>query len=234
MDRAWIAALAVVVFAFALDAQEIRRAALVSDFVETFQPDVGVSGNVVTGVMWDSAAAALPADELAIAPRAGVAGGTLCLHAVSRDGIYASRNEYRLPESPAGARVLLPYRTRHAEHLGTAGPTDLAIAATHGPCGKTAAGYYVAAGGATRSDDRVRVQVNSFGATDVFISLKHGDVWSEPDLCAYLSEGRRTTFDHVCGVDAERVRAGDVSVRILRERFGREQPPVEFRMIGSR
>jgi hypothetical protein len=206
----------------------------VSDFVEIYQPDVGVSGNVVAGVMWASAAAALSTDALTIAPRGGVSGGVLCLRAVSRDGIYSSRNEYRLPEAPAGARVQIPYRTRHRDHLGEAGPTGLAIAATQGPCAETAEAYYLAAGPATSPDDRVQIQVNSFGATDVLLSIREDDAWSEPTVCDYLAEGRRTTFDHVCHVEPARVRAGDLTLRILRERYGREQPPVELRLIGSR
>jgi hypothetical protein len=217
-----------------VEAQEARRASLVSEFVESFQPDVGVSGNVVAGVMWESAAAALSADALAIAPSARIAGGTLCLRAVSRDGIYTSRNEYRLPEAPAGARVRLPHPTRHREHLGAVGPAGLAIAATRGPCGEAVGGYYLPVGAAARPDDRVEVQVNSFGATDVLVSVRKGDAWSDPAVCDYLAEGRRTTFDHVCHVDPALVRAGDVALRILRERYGREQPPVELRLIGSR
>lgn len=216
------------------EAQETPQASLVSDFIETFQPDVGVSGNVVAGVMWASAAAALSTDALTIAPRAGVSGGVLCLRAVSRDGIYASRNEYRLPKAPAGARVQIPYRTRHREHLEAVGPAGLAIAATRGPCGEAARAYYLTAGAAPRPGDRVQIQVNSFGATDVLVELRDGDAWSEPEACEYLAEGRRTTFDHVCQVDPARVRDGDVTLRIVRERYGREQPPVELRLIGSR
>lgn len=221
--------------ATAAAAGDPARASLLSDpLVENYQPEVQVSGNVVVGLMWASAIRGLPSDAIGVAPSAGAKPGVVCLRVVSRDGIYSSRNEYRLPEAAPGTTVLLPYRSRHGDLLHGYADDELAMTASPGACSETPTHYHVVTGPPGEPDGELRVYVNSFGATDVFYQRKSASGWSAPIACSYISEGRRTTFDSVCGIPAASVRGGDLDLRIVRERFGREQPAVELHVLGSR
>ncbi len=207
-------------------AQGPLSAELVSDpFVESYQPEVSVSGNVIVGVMTATAAAAMLNDEITVHSD-GAGGKNVCLRVASRDGIYTSRNVYSLPEAATGS-VLLPYRSKLADVVRTYGADEIAMAATAGDCDAGSADYYLlSAAGETGSSDFV-IYLNSFGATDVFYQLD-----ADAQACEYLSEGRRTTFDFICRLGT--VAEGDVvPVTIIRERFGRELPAIEMKIIGA-
>ena len=77
-------------------------ATLVSDpFVESYQPEVSVSGSVIVAVMTRAAALAISRDMLTINAVTGDEPKRVCLRAASRDGIYTSRNVYQLPKNTA-------------------------------------------------------------------------------------------------------------------------------------
>jgi len=220
-------AILALLFATTAGAEEPATAELVSDpFLESYQPEVSVSGNVIVGVMTSAASAAIAADRIAVAA-AGEAGGTVCLRAASRDGIYTSRNVYALPATAAGD-VRLPYRSRLADVVGGYADDEIALAATAGDCDSGSADYYLLSSTDDDAPSDVVIYLNSFGATDVFFAIGDGDV--EP--CDYISEGRRTTFDFICRLGDVDTGAG-LPVTIIRERFGREQPPVELRIVGN-
>ena len=97
--------------------QEPVVAKLVSEpFVETYQPEVSVSGNVVVGVMLSSAAGAITTDNMVVISGSSDEPEQLCLRAVSRDGIYSSKNVYELPAG-SEASIRLPYESRMSEIL---------------------------------------------------------------------------------------------------------------------
>jgi len=208
-------------------AQDPVSAELVNDpFVENYEPEVSVSGNVVVGIMTTAAAAAITSDQVAVSASAEASGQRICLKAASRDGIYTSRNVYALPDGAAG-NVRLPYRSKLAEVVGLYGEHELALSATVGDCDSGASDYVLLGSTSTGESDSAVMYLNSFGATDVFVEI---DGKTEP--CEYISEGRRTTFDFICTLD---VSAGDgaVPITIIRERFGREQPSISLRLIGA-
>ena len=245
----------------AASAQDTVSAELVSDpFVDSYEPEVSVSGNVVVGIMTMAVAAAITSDQIAITATADTGGQHLCLKATSRDGIYTSRNVYALP-SEAG-NVRLPYHSKLANVVDDYGEHEIALSATVGDCDSGASDYFLLGSAADGDTARAVMYVNSFGATDVFVdagasdyfllgSSAGGDAGSavmyvnsfgatdvfveaggEIETCEYISEGRRTTFDFICplaisaGTDA-------VTVTIIRERFGREQPSISLTVIGA-
>lgn len=208
-------------------AQDTVSAELVSDpFVENYEPEVSVSGNVVVGIMTTAAAAAITSDQVAVYASAGASGQRVCLKAASRDGIYTSRNVYAVPDGAAG-NVRLPYRSKLANVVRDYGEHEIALSATVGDCDSGGSDYVLLGSTSTGEVDSAVMYLNSFGATDVFVEID-----GEIEACEYISEGRRTTFDFICTLN---VSAGDgaVPIAIIRERFGREQPSISLRLIGA-
>jgi hypothetical protein len=211
----------------AASAQDTVSAELVSDpFVENYEPEVSVSGNVVVGIMTIAAAAAITSDQVAVNASAESSGQRICLKAASRDGIYTSRNVYAVPDGAAG-NVRLPYRSKLANIVRDYGEHEIALSATVGDCDSGASDYVLLGSTSTGESDSTVMYLNSFGATDVFVEIDE-----EIEPCEYISEGRRTTFDFICTLN---VSAGDgaVPITIIRERFGREQPSISLRLIGA-
>ncbi len=207
-------------------AQDTVSAELVSDpFVESYEPEVSVSGNVVVGIMTTAAAAAIAKDQVAINATADAGDQRVCLKAASRDGIYTSRNVYALPG--AAGNVRLPYRSKLNDVVDDYGEHEIALSATVGDCDSGASDYFLLGTTADGEPGSAVMYLNSFGATDVFVEI--GD---EIEPCEYISEGRRTTFDFICSLDIS-AGAGAVPVTIIRERFGREQPSISLNVIGA-
>ncbi len=88
---------------------------ITNPFNENVDPDVSVSGNVIVGIMTESATLAITKDQIAINAGAFSGGQHLCLKAASRDGIYTSINVYKLPDDAAG-NIRLPYYKHSTEH----------------------------------------------------------------------------------------------------------------------
>ena len=211
----------------AASAQNTVSAELVSDpFVENYDPEVSVSGNVVVGIMTTAVALAIANDQVAINATTESSGQQLCLKAASRDGIYTSRNVYAVPDRADG-NIRLPYRSKLASVVGDYGEHEIALTATAGDCDSGASDYYLLGSSAGGQVDLAVMYLNSFGATDVFVEINEAVA-----PCEYISEGRRTTFDFICPLDVS-VGDGAVPVTIIRARFGREQPSISLRIIGA-
>jgi len=207
-------------------AQDTVSAKLLNDpFDENLEPEVSVSGNVIVGIMTIAAAAAITSDQVAVNASTEASGQRVCLKAASRDGIYTSRNVYAVPDGAAG-NIHLPYRSRHAKVVRDFGKHEIALSATVGDCDSGGSDYVLLGSTSTDESDSAVMYLNSFGATDVFVEID-----GKTDPCEYISEGRRTTFDFICTL---KVNAGDgaVPIKIIRERFGREQPSISLRLIG--
>jgi hypothetical protein len=213
---------------------EPASAKLVESFYESVQPEVNVSGNVIAGVMGTSALTGDSVRNILVYP--ALEGGIrdICLRVVSRDGIYTSRNVYRLPDSIAGEPVRLPYdKSSQLELLGSYADKDIAMTAVLGSCDTADSLYYVISASNSEQAENIRLYINSFGATDVYYQVLLGDSeWSDAEVCTYVSEGRRTTFDFWCDVPGALATGNRTELRIQRERFGRAQPAVDIRVIG--
>lgn len=206
---------------------EPATAQLLSEpFLETYQPEVEVSGNVIVGVMSPTAQAALIDDRLGVQVSEALGGGEVCLRATSNDGIYNSRNHYRLPETPG--RAHLPYASDMNEVLIGFQPGELAVSIARGDCESTATSAYLVA---STVDDAetvpVTIYLNGFGATDVFFAYAGEE---ELRSCEYITEGRRTTYDFFCTLELGN--GGEETITLVRERFGREQPEITLNLIG--
>lgn len=210
-----------------LPAQQAPIAELLSiPFVESYQPDVAVSGNVIVGVMSAGAAAGIVDKAIIVRADGAAEHTTLCLRAASRDGIYTSKNLYALPAGVEGV-VVLPYPSTRDDVVRKYADDEVALAATSGTCDAGSTDFYPVTGSQEQLASEVVVYVNSFGATDVLYEID-----DEPIACQYIDEGRRTTFDFICHLDGIPSGAA-TAVTIIRERFGREQPAVKFQLIGA-
>ena len=208
-------------------AQDTVSAELISDpFLEDYEPEVSVSGNVVVGIMTTAVALAIAKDQIAISATAESGGQQLCLRAASRDGIYTSKNVYAVPDGAVGS-IRLPYDSKHTKVVREFVEDEIALTATAGDCDSGAMDYYLLGSAAASEGDLAVMYLNSFGATDVSVEI---DGVAKP--CKYISEGRRIAFDFICPLD---VSSGDgaVPIKIIRERFGREQPSISLRLIGA-
>ncbi len=203
------------------------QAELLSEFSETYQPEVAVSGSVIVGVMSAAAQGALAADRLGVRVPETAIGQEVCVRAISNDGIYSSRNHYRLPVT-AGAQAHLPYASGMEKVLSGFAAGELAVSITAGNCQTTAAEAYLVAGSLDDAEStKVIVYLNGFGATDVFVVQNEE---SPPEACEYITLGRRTTYDFSCAVT---VPAGTApTLTFIRERFGREQPEITIRLVS--
>ncbi|HRP24332.1 hypothetical protein [Thauera sp.] len=202
------------------------EAELVGAFFETEQVDVAVSGSVVVGVTSTAVQGGSSVDNLLLLHAAGEP--QVCLTMLSRDGVYYSRNTFRLPAAGAGQAVRLPYRSNLRDRLGNYAATDLAMRASAGSCEHGGNLYYVLGAAGGQAPAAIRVFVNSFGATDVFFRS------AAPGLegaCTPIAEGRRTSFDHWCDIPWPAGGAERVEVGIERERYGREMPAVTLTLV---
>ena len=201
------------------------EAELVGAFFETEQVDVAVSGSVVVGVTSTSVQGGKSVGSLLLLHAAG--DPQVCLTMLSRDGVYYSRNTFRLPDAGAGQAVRLPYRTNLRDRLGNYEAADLAIRANAGRCQFSTNLYYVLGSASDQAPGAIRVFVNSFGATDVFYRSAAQGL---EGVCTPIAEGRRTSFDYWC--DIPRPSGGErVDVGIERERYGREMPTVTLTLV---
>ncbi|MCP4300057.1 MAG: hypothetical protein GY783_05700 [Gammaproteobacteria bacterium] len=214
-----------------VSAQDPASAELITDpFFENVDPEVSVSGNVVVGIMTEAAMLAIKKDQIAINAGADSGGQHLCLKGASRDGIYTSSNVYKLPDDAAG-NVHLPYNKHSTEQKVVRSflEHEIAFSATAGECDSGKTVYYLLGNAAANEVESALMYLNSFGATDVLVEIDD----KPAKTCEYISEGRRTTFDFICRLGALHFGNGAVKVKIIRERFGREQPSISLQLIGA-
>ncbi|HRO34848.1 hypothetical protein [Thauera sp.] len=202
------------------------EAELVGAFFETEQVDVAVSGSVVVGVTSAAVQGGKSVDNLVLLHAAG--DPQVCLTMLSRDGVYYSRNTFRLPDAGTGQAVRLPYRSSLRDRLGNYEASDLAMRASAGNCEHSTNLYYVLGTAGGTAPGTIRVFVNSFGATDVFY---RSEVQGLEGACTPITEGRRTSFDHWCDIPWPGRSAERVDIGIERERYGREMPPVTLTLV---
>lgn len=202
------------------------EAELVGAFFETEQVDVAVSGSVVVGVTSTAVQGGKSVDNLLLLHAAG--DPQVCLTMLSRDGVYYSRNTFRLPDAGAGQAVRLPYRSSLRDRLGNYDAADLAMRASTGSCEHSTNMYYVLGSASGQTQGAIRVFVNSFGATDVFY---RSEARGLEGTCTPITEGRRTSFDYWCDIPWPDGGAERVDVGIERERYGREMPAVTLTLF---
>jgi hypothetical protein len=209
------------------------------ELLETHDPEVKVSGNVIVGVMVSGTRQGLLKGQLGIqSPNAGDM--AVCLKVTSRDGAYMSENTYRakVPESNPDP-VYLPYQSnlsaiveRYAREQG-----DLAMTATDGNCEQTTtAKYFLPApldskGESMESGDLL-IFINGFDATDVYYRIIGSDTEAPTD-CDYIEEGKHTAYNFSCTIELDGSQSsGPMKVEISREVYGRELDPVTINLLA--
>lgn len=204
-------------------------AELIPPFFETAQNDVSVSGSVIVGITSTNARGGETVQSLQLTHIPSPKDDLVCLSMISRDGVYYSRNTFRLPKNSEGSTVQIPYKTAQLSRLGGYGRQDLAILASAGKCEERSTnGYFVLDAPAAKPPESIRVFINSFGATDVFYRMGGS---GQPSQCSQIAEGRRTSFDYWCDIPWPQSGAEQLSLKIQRERYGRGMPAVELTLF---
>lgn len=215
-------------------AQSPPRAQLKGAFNERMTPDVVVGGAVIVGMSIDTAFDGAALGSLAVHSTEGLQ--TVCLTVQSQDGVYSARNEYVFPSGlESGQPILLPYEySRFLDILSDYKDESLAFKAASGPCDQTESNALLAVQRANNagvtSALSLRFYVNAFGATDVFIRTDQEDGTCRP------VQGLQTSFDHICRIALPAATGSGmhaIHVHIERERYGRELPPTEVRVLHA-
>ncbi len=190
------------------------------EFFESVQEDVSVSGTVLVGV---AAAGAQSGPATLAGLVLQTTARKICLTTQSRDGVYYSRNTYRVPvQTNALTLIQLPYEgTERRDLILSYEQGDLAVQATPGSCDQGSRTYLIATRG--QAFDSVDLMVNGFGATAVFYRAPDGTDAS----CTQFMAGRRTSYDYQCSIPRSQLDQGRQVILIERERYGRPLGSVE-------
>jgi hypothetical protein len=229
-------------------AQTLGQPAFVSarplnnNLIESFKPDVQVSGHVIAGVMFSERSGNLGEKTLFSAVQLpSPHEQRLCVRIMSRDGRYSSITTYvveptALTELPA--QLLFP--TKYTNDLSQFSADQITVAVSKDGCEVTSRSsvYFAASTGSWPSTVAPRnlvINVNSFGATDVFLRIGWPDQSALPVKeqkvipCNYLAQERRTTYDYVCKFDPIAYELPKLAqLTIVRQMYGRELASIKF------
>lgn len=207
-------------------AQQPKLATLQGDFKEALNTDVVVSGGVIVGIDGNGPFNGARLTRLIIRPGTTSTPRAVCLRVVSRDGAYTASNNYVVPaDIGANEAVSLPYLSRYLDRLGEYGDTEIAVSATMGEC-EADDGTYAIIHSGSQPLKQLRLFVNSFNATDVYLTTSLGEEVS----CEPL-QGRRTSFDFVCEWPWPDTSPASINLTVKREVFGRALSPATITVL---
>lgn len=196
-----------------------------SEFRESVQAEVAVSGSVLVGAHSTDIASGRDVGRIKIPSFAGNS-SEVCLSVVTRDGVYMARNTYVLPNDESQAPVALPYKhSKSLQLLSNYSQDQVAISVLEGDCDAPERRIILPAQspGAT---DSILLMVNGLGATDVFV--RFGSSIDE-STCKPLIDDKSVVFDFLCEIALPDAKAsGHHELLIGRERFGRELPEAKM------
>ena len=209
-------------------------AALIGDFDEHYSSEVPVSGNIIAGVMLVSTA---KATARGFSPHILVPGQIaddeiVCLSVVSQDGVYSSRNSYRVPAATESSLIPADYTKSLYKELLDDQAEAFAVKAMLGACGQNGnAPYRVASAGPQASDyDSLLLLIDSLGATDVIAAARTPDRKIIKGQCEEIIGQRKTGYDFTCRLPGAALAEGSLTVKVQRLRFGRKMPAVTIRV----
>ena len=207
--------------------QPLQRAHLQGEFKEVLNTDVVVSGAVIAGVDSANTLNGASLKDLVIHPGTAAEPRKVCLTASSRDGAYSASNDYQIPGGLTAAEpVSLPFHSLYFEQLNGYSDTEISVRATLGGCEAHDSSHYAVIHNGTDEPKQLRLFINSFSATDVYMSTSPGQ---EID-CDPL-DGRRTTFDFVCVSPWPFAGSASIDVTVHREVFGRSLPDAKITVV---
>lgn len=208
-------------------------------FLETYREQAPVSGNVVAGLSLVGFGPGANPISLLVPDR--LAGQSVCVQVVSRDGRYWSQNTFALPARLASSTVDLEYPSDYTDYLTSLSADQLAVRVARGECGKEQPRSPLIASAPTSSaaaaQKKLLVYVNA-GRADTYLVAGDGRTSPSRRRCRLIEQGRRTSFDTVCIVELGVFQPlpDTLSIRLLRRRYERAFPPTEFSVSlpGSR
>lgn len=209
-------------------------ALVVGEFEEHFSNEVSVSGNVIAGLMLTSLAPPQPKDfsPLIWVPSNFNEEQFVCLSVVSQDGVYSSRNTYKLPSSETSTLISADYSKSKYKALLTESSRTFALKAKQGNCLQNGNNtYFLTSSSRSTAKEQLQLFVDSLGATDVVVAARGGDRKISKGHCRALSGERKTGFDYSCLIPLPPEANGEFTVKVQRLKFGRKMPSITIKVI---
>lgn len=184
-------------------------------FVENVFENAEISGTLVVGLSKMTSTLTENIRINAEVPRHWEA---LCLTVTTIDGLYESRNDFRLPEDFQGGEVTFDYPTSHKDRLLEVGADRIGTLVQKGTCAGQSEKLALSGWRATDAQtDNFRLYVNAFQADELVAYVGNG-----PETrCAPLSGGSRSAFDMVCDLSLEPNSQSPIDIELIRIRSGR-------------
>lgn len=193
-------------------------------FNEVLRESAEVSGIVVAGVQRHGSGDLSGVSLMADLP-AGWAGGSVCVHVLSSDGLYEAESSYMLAEGWEGGQAQLGFPTTYTTMLETKTPGELAVRVSSGDCATPDQMMTIANWNDAQGRSPLSVLLNSFRADEVFAYLNDS---AEAITCTRIESAGLTAFDQICELPAEL--RGPVTLMLYRIKNGKPARPTKVKL----
>ena len=224
IQKQWWAIALMLTGTIALAAGQLPVAQLQSGrFNEVMRPEAPVAGDDIMGLTVDSGKPTVNATRLYVR-RPADATSLVCIEISSRDGGYVASNTYILPASPPGSYVEIPVAspsplgTSHIDLFKAASPQVLGVLARVDSCSARSDKLLPLAWGTPPDSGALRLIISvQSGRTSASLIVNESPPGQH--ACAPVTEGRRTAFDALCGLELTPSERRPVSLRVRRCAF---------------
>ncbi len=200
-------------------------------FSEHFSSNVPVSGNILVGAMYASAASS---NNFYLDTTPDVS--HFCFKVASIDGTYVSENDYTVTdeiENDASTSVL-EYPTKFQTILEGFDTEQLAPLATTGTCSDQRYQHVLLSSRSENMESTDVLFMVSSGRSEVFMQLKSSQGDRIKARCNRVEEGKRTSYDTICKVSATELSDDVYNAQIARRKNGRSLPATTFTLQKSK
>ncbi len=203
-----------------------------SGFQERFSGATPVSGQMLSGLAYESTEGALDLDAVGLGYPYSDGAETICVRMTTDDGRYWAINLYAASQPPSGSPPLLTVPTNYGNQLSQYSNDGLLLLASRSSDCADLVEHPLIPGliGARAPGGGLLAYVNvSQGRVQAWLEHEGARV-SEPASCSSPSDGTKVTYSHVCNLDISGSGTGEhydlvVSVRsmtgsTLSQRYG--------------
>ncbi|MFK7853626.1 MAG: hypothetical protein AB8B79_05910 [Granulosicoccus sp.] len=209
-------------------------------FVESLDPSVQVSGQMLGGLMFrgdESQKVSIESLFADFSLRNGKPSDVVCFRIASGDGVYTAKWTVTLKDSIVG-RESFEFKSGHASYLNSLEDDDLVvIASVDGQCGSSNV-TYLPTGWASESENATRL--TAFLNTDASVvfaallvpSTDTTEVMQVKAKCDLLQDSQaNTNFDTICDLEWDSTLIAEVSSLSIVAQYGSSyRPPAIFRL----
>lgn len=200
---------------------------------EIEKPAIDIAGAYIVGVMFMSKEPVNQRPSLRAHVPANWRASIVCVRGKSRDGIYSSKYEYKIPTAWAGNGVLnFKYPTDYSKRLRDSPPKDFGVVLQSGACAKKSvrylAGYWNTVDGVENAG--VTLLINSVGATEAFLFVGN-DLQAPEVTCQKIIADQTIGYDFQCTIPKSQIRSSKISVEINTVKYGVRDPAIQIELL---